>query len=102
MPTARNEKVAGSKKSPNCFLKITRKIAVGLASNFSQSLETIPVDLSTHELAMLWYLSEQLTLWDSLIVTSAKLADCTTLYSEDMHHGQTFGNVTITNPLRDE
>ncbi len=44
--------------------------------------------------------SYSLSYWDSLIVASALDAGCTTLYSEDMQHGQTINGVlTINNPL---
>jgi predicted nucleic acid-binding protein len=39
--------------------------------------------------------------WDSLIVAAALDAGCTTLFSEDMQHGQVLrGQLTIINPLR--
>jgi predicted nucleic acid-binding protein len=38
--------------------------------------------------------------YDSLIVSSALLSDCTTLYSEDMQHGQKIENrIVIVNPF---
>ena len=38
--------------------------------------------------------------WDSLIVAAALDAGCSTLYSEDMQHGQVVdGRLTIFNPL---
>jgi predicted nucleic acid-binding protein len=38
--------------------------------------------------------------WDSLIVAAALDARCSTLYSEDMQHGQVVdGRLTIVNPL---
>ena len=38
--------------------------------------------------------------WDSLIVAAALDAGCSTLYSEDMQHGQVIdGRLTIFNPL---
>ena len=38
--------------------------------------------------------------WDSLIVAAALEAECTTLYSEDMQHGQNVeGQLRIINPL---
>ena len=40
------------------------------------------------------------SLWDSLIVSSALENDCSTLFSEDMQHGQIIeGTLTIRNPL---
>jgi predicted nucleic acid-binding protein len=38
--------------------------------------------------------------WDSLIVAAALQANCTTLYSEDVQHGQIIeGKLTIVNPF---
>ena len=44
----------------------------------------------------------QYSLYDSLIVTAALQANCTILYSEDMHHGQVINQLTITNPFLDQ
>ena len=41
----------------------------------------------------------QYSLYDSLIVTAALQANCTILYSEDMHHGQAINQLTISNPF---
>lgn len=38
--------------------------------------------------------------YDSLVVTAAIEAGCTTLLSEDMHHGQSIRGLTILNPFR--
>ena len=41
-----------------------------------------------------------LSYWDSLIVAAALDANCVTLYSEDMQHGQIIdGKMTILNPF---
>jgi predicted nucleic acid-binding protein len=38
--------------------------------------------------------------WDALIIAAALLAECGTLYSEDMQHGQVIdGSMTIVNPF---
>ena len=37
--------------------------------------------------------------YDSLIVAAAIESKCTTLYSEDMHHSQHIGNLSIKNPF---
>jgi len=46
--------------------------------------------------------SEQLSLWDALIVSSAAAAGCDVLYTEDLNHGQTIAGVTVVNPFRDD
>jgi predicted nucleic acid-binding protein len=39
--------------------------------------------------------------WDSLIIATAVLTDCDTLYSEDMQHGQSVqGKTRIINPFK--
>lgn len=37
--------------------------------------------------------------YDSLIITAALESDCTTLYSEDLQHGQKIEKLTIINPF---
>lgn len=41
----------------------------------------------------------RLSWYDSLIVSAAQQAACSTLYSEDLQHGQQFGAVTVRNPF---
>ena len=37
--------------------------------------------------------------WDALIVRAAQVAQCSRLYSEDMHHGWSIDSLEITNPF---
>jgi predicted nucleic acid-binding protein len=37
--------------------------------------------------------------WDALILQAAGSAGATLLYSEDLNHGQEYGNVLVKNPL---
>jgi predicted nucleic acid-binding protein len=41
----------------------------------------------------------RLSFWDALIVQAANEAAATTLYTEDLGHGQTYGMVEVINPL---
>jgi predicted nucleic acid-binding protein len=41
----------------------------------------------------------QLSFWDALIVQAALLAGAKKLLSEDLHHGQSIGGVTVENPF---
>jgi predicted nucleic acid-binding protein len=43
----------------------------------------------------------QFSFYDSLIIAAAQHAQCQTLYSEDLQHGQRIGTLTIKNPYRD-
>lgn len=42
----------------------------------------------------------QISFWDSLIITIAQKTGAKTLYSEDMQDGQKFGSLTIVNPFK--
>jgi len=58
-----------------------------------------PVDVETHELGLDLAERHQLPLYDAMIISAALRADCAIVYSEDMQHGQSFGQLTIRNPF---
>jgi len=41
----------------------------------------------------------QLSYWDGLILSAAERSDCSILYSEDLSHGQKYGEVQCINPF---
>jgi predicted nucleic acid-binding protein len=41
----------------------------------------------------------RLSFWDALIVQAASVSGAEILYSQDLSHGQTYGNVRVVNPL---
>jgi len=57
------------------------------------------VDVGTHELGLDIAERYRFSIYDSLIVAAALRAGCSTLYSEDLQHGQTIERVTIRNPF---
>lgn len=42
----------------------------------------------------------RLSFWDSLVVVAAENAQCTTVYTEDMNHGQTIRGIRIRSPFK--
>jgi predicted nucleic acid-binding protein len=59
------------------------------------------VAIETHERGLALASRYGLNVYDAMIVSSALLAGCTLLYSEDMQDGQVFdGQLTIRNPFR--
>src|SRR5215467_722993 len=48
----------------------------------------IPVTLEIHQLATNLAKRHGFTIYDALVAAAALIAGCTTLYSEDFHHGQ--------------
>jgi len=41
-----------------------------------------------------------LSIWDALVVRSARASGCRVLYSEDLQHGQSFDGVVVVDPFR--
>ena len=58
-----------------------------------------PITGETHRLALVVAQRYGLQIYDAMIVASATLAGCDTLYSEDMQDGQQIGGLTIRNPF---
>ena len=86
---------------------LTRKYGFALAethdvaSSLLDLCEVVPVGADTVREALRLAARYRLSHWDSLIVAAALLADCETLYSEDLQHGQVAdGRLTIVNPFR--
>jgi predicted nucleic acid-binding protein len=90
------------------FVTVTRKIAAPLAH---QTARQIVADLAlwhihtpgTSDLLQAIDLQHdyQLSFWDALIVQSAASLGCKLLLSEDLNHGQVYGNVQVINPFRE-
>lgn len=60
----------------------------------------VPVDEATHERGLYVAARYKLAIYDSMIVAAALLANCDTLYSEDMHAGLVIENrLRIVNPF---
>jgi|SRR5579872_1504763 len=71
-----------------------------VASSLLDLCEVVPVGADTIREAIRLTARYQLSHWDSLIVAAALLADCETLYSEDLQHNQLFEErLRVVNPF---
>jgi predicted nucleic acid-binding protein len=61
--------------------------------------EPFPVTRETHEKALSIAERFNFEFFDCLIVAAALLGGCTTLYTEDLQHGQVIEGLTIRNPF---
>ncbi|WP_260598505.1 PIN domain-containing protein [Sphingomonas endolithica] len=63
-------------------------------------VKVVPVTVETHEVALIVRERHRFAFHDCAIVAAALLADCETLWSEDMHDGLVVdGRLTIRNPF---
>ena len=63
--------------------------------------KVVPVTIEIHRRGLRLAERYRLSIYDALIVAAALDAGCTTLYTEDLQHGQVIENtLTIRNPFR--
>lgn len=80
--------------------RLPRETVVRLARILMNRCEVMSVTRQIVENAFRVGNRYQISHWDSLIVAAALAADCNTLFSEDLQHGQIFdGQLTVTNPF---
>jgi predicted nucleic acid-binding protein len=81
-------------------LSFTREQAYAFARTLMDRTDVLSLDEATVDQAASLAIRYQLSHWDALIVASAVLAGCDTLYSEDLQDGQVFNDaVTVVNPF---
>jgi len=83
-----------------------RKPQLGITeSNIDATLQMaamVRVQPVNHELvvsAVMFRRRFQLSQWDATILAAAAELGCTTVYSEDMNHGQDYGGIQVVNPF---
>ena len=77
-----------------------RETAYALADAIANASIVHDITIGTYRLAQALATRYQLSHWDSLIVAAAPLAQCETLYSDDLQHGQVIGAVRVVNPFK--
>jgi predicted nucleic acid-binding protein len=89
------------------YVAVTRKLAAAIAPDLAYEIvkelavmPTVRVDTPLILSAIQLSRQHQLSFWDALIVRSALEGGASTLYSEDLQHGQVFEALTVENPLR--
>ncbi|MEQ8581614.1 MAG: PIN domain-containing protein [Marinoscillum sp.] len=63
------------------------------------NFELVVNNMTTINTAIDIQTNNQLSFWDSLIISAAHQANCTILLSEDLTHGQKINTLTIKNPF---
>ncbi len=91
------------------YVTVTRKIAAPLDP---QTARQIVADLAQWRIhtpqasdllqAIDLQQQHQLAFWDALVVQGAASLGCKQLLSEDLNHGQVYGNVQVINPFKEK
>lgn len=89
------------------YVTVTRKFQRGMKQGDVrakvrryQSWQPLQVDHRTVETAWGFEARFDVNYWDALILASAQQAGCATLLSEDLQHGQKFGQLMVVDPFR--
>lgn len=92
----------------NEFVSVARRKILMSWSDVKEALDAfrvlcpspLPITIEVHELALKIAERHGYNIYDALVVAAALEAGCRTLYSEDLHDGQTIdGELTIRNPF---
>lgn len=65
-----------------------------------ESFQLVIIDKSLIYRASILVEKEPLSFWDALICSAADRAGCDKVYTEDLNHGQEYGDVLIQNPFQ--
>ena len=89
------------------YVSVTQKLKPGMERDAARRdvrdlWHWIPASSAAGLLEAAWTLQDQFSVpwWDALILSSAQLAGCQTLLSEDFQHGQQFGALRVSSPFR--
>jgi predicted nucleic acid-binding protein len=92
----------------NEFASVARRKILMSWSDVTEALDAfrilcpspLPITIEMHEAALKIAEKHGYSIYDALVISAALKAGCTTLYSEDLHDGQTIdGQLTIRNPF---
>jgi predicted nucleic acid-binding protein len=61
-----------------------------------------PLTLEVFEHALQLTARYRFSYWDSAIIAAALAAQCDTLFTEDLHHGQIIDGLKIVNPFKED
>jgi len=91
------------------YVNVTRKIAKPLPANEAvelleqfKSFLVVPTDYSLIVAGVEASLRFGISYWDGAIIAAADRLGATTLYTEDLSHGQYYGSVRAVNPFLTE
>lgn len=85
----------------------TSKLSIPLEADVARAavnrlLTWQPVEVNLATIQEAWRLQDRygLSWWDTLIVSSARLAGCDYLLTEDLQNGQDFGGLVVVDPFK--
>jgi predicted nucleic acid-binding protein len=88
------------------FVNVTRKLKPGLSAeeawndmDLFMAWNPVPIDRQLISGAFLVYQKYGLSWWDSMVISAAQIANCTSIISEDLSHHQEYFGIQVINPF---
>ena len=88
------------------YVTVTAKLRPGMKpaegrADVRALLAWAPVSGSPEQLEAAWHLQDSFSVswWDAQIIAAAQQAGCSVLLTEDLQHGQRFGDVQVRSPF---
>ena len=78
--------------------RLTHEQAAALVTAFGR-YSVLPTSVELVHAAMDTCQRYAISYWDAAIVEAARMSACTELLSEDLTHGQSFGDLVVVNPF---
>ena len=90
------------------YVVLTRKAATQMPAEHARTVvenfdgtPCVPTDATLVLAGIALSLRYQISYWDGAILAAAERLGATTLYTEDLNNGQSYGSVTVVNPFKD-
>lgn len=83
--------------------KLKRPLSAATAARWVDQLckaEHVALDASLVKLGIAYATRYQVSYWDGAILAAAEAMGAALVYSEDLNHGQTYGNVKVISPFK--
>ena len=91
------------------YVTATRKLATPMSEEDAgrrvqelSGTDVVDVTVPLVRAALALSREHRLSMWDALIVESARARGCRRLFTEDLQHGREFGIVRVENPFRSD
>lgn len=88
------------------FVTVTQKTQTRMTAKAAKKeielfrvAEIAELDFETIRSAIDIHIKSRISYWDSLIIVTAQMAQCTYLMTEDLNDGQAFGTLHVKNPF---
>ncbi len=89
------------------WVTVTRKLvepldddaAAAVLTDLSTAFEVVPIDATLSLAGVARARADRLSLWDALVVESARTAGCEIVLTEDLNDGQSYDGVLVRDPF---